>query len=146
MDLAYGDKLKRTFKWSVIQSVNQILIFLSDKGITIDDYNGWVEKENKANRGDELLKLERFCPECKVEVNLNPVNTTRRNKVEGDWSSMWFCDICGWNEMSSLSVALESQKYLVPVNNAEIVDLMGKDNERVRRHVRRRPSARGKTI
>lgn len=148
MDQAYGDKLKRTFKWSVLQSVNQVFLFLADRGISIEEFNAWVEKELDArfNKVDLLLKVERRCPECDAPLTINPVNTSKRNRIEGNWSSMWFCDNCGWNEMSTVEARAESQKYLVPINNAEIEDLMGREDERVRRHIRRRPSIRAKTI
>lgn len=154
MDKAHGDNLKMVFSWKVLQSVGQVFIKLQNWGVTLDEFDEWLKAELKRQREEskELLVMQRHCPECEkggteVQLSLNSINTNNRNQMEGDWSSMWFCDVCGWSEMSTLPVKFEYRKYLVPFTQSEeFVKDGSKVYERVRGHIRRRPKRRTKTV
>lgn len=122
MDEEFGDKLLGTFTLRVLQSVGQVRRMLDSESVPWEDFDSWLAETlaSHVDTDNRPLKVERLCPDCGELLVLMSVNTTNKNRVEGnDWSSMWFCDECNWNELSAFPRVIESDKYMVEVTDEE---------------------------
>ena len=95
------------------QDLATLLIHLRDNGVTTDEVIEHIEdlkkniqeKQKKQNKErDRWNEVALKCPDCKIAMQLSPVNTHPANQVDKEFNSQWLCPKCWYDEYSKKTV------------------------------------------
>ncbi len=86
-----------------IEEFFQIIDELEDKGITVEAFRKWwqrgqdrlVKARKQLQQTKKWKMLARNCPDCGGLMVLYPVNSNKKDRVDGDYKSMWLCRVLG---------------------------------------------------
>lgn len=106
------EKLLVAWNLATIQMAAQINRQLKKHSKTWEDVEKYISTLSQVHKGGfkntGLTGIS--CPKCKQPMFLYSVNTTRCNKVGGDYKSQWYCRSCDISIFNKLTVQEEIER------------------------------------